>query len=123
MENWINSQTLTVLVIGVNFIIGLLLYIWKNTLTSIKDEFIELKRLNDQRHLETTRSTDALKDEVHALDKRVSKIETLNNERLKLIEEIHRHLVDLTKELRKMKDTYDKNITEFFRTYDLKKKE
>lgn len=123
MENWINSQTLTIIVIGVNFLIGLLLYIWKNTLRSIKDEFVDMRRLNDQRHLQTTRSTDALKDKVHSLDKRVSNIETINSERLKLIEDIHKDLLQLTKELRDMKDTYNRNMNEFFQTYDLKKKE
>jgi len=88
------------------------LFIFGAMLSSINKKFDRLTDANKQ-----------LSKDIHILDKRVTRIETVNDERLKLIDEIHNNVAELTREMRNMQRMYEKSMRELFENYELNKKQ
>lgn len=87
------------------------LFIGGYMLSQINKKFDQIAEANSQ-----------LSKDIHNLDKRVTRIETVNDERLKLIDEIHDNVGALAREMQSIREMYDKSMRELFEKYDLKRK-
>lgn len=59
---------------------------------------------------------------INELDVRTTRIETVNDERLKMIEDIHNDLNELTREVKSIRAQHEATIRKLFEEYDLKRK-
>jgi len=118
----LDPQVVALVTVLVNISVALLLYIWRRSISEIKLDIQDVKRLNDSRHTEAVKITRDIEREVHELDKRVTLMELTNKGQTKLIDEMHLDIKEVIKEVRDMRTSYDNNIREFFEKYDLKQK-
>lgn len=104
-------ETSEIIVYGIAILNSIVLMVWRGSIQGISKKLDKLSADDDR-----------IENKVNILAERVTKIETINDERLHVISDMHKHIIAMNNQITDLRTHYDESIRRFFEDYDLKRK-